>query len=59
MTDTPKCEWKSKDAFKDSFHTACGEWYMCDVNGGPDNMRFCPWCGKQIEVISDASADHG
>lgn len=46
-----KCEW-TYDEWHDCWETGCGNTFQF-IDGTPkDNkMRFCPYCGKEIEQV--------
>jgi DNA-directed RNA polymerase subunit RPC12/RpoP len=46
-----KCQWKLDEAHG-YYDTSCGEAFCFNNEDGPEKnkYRFCPYCGKEIEV---------
>ena len=53
--ENKKCEWTSDCS---DWETSCGKSF-CFEDGGPDHndMKFCPFCGKELEEIDCCEDD--
>lgn len=46
----PVCAWKRDD---DYWETSCGDAFQfADGGPGENNMRFCPYCGRALQVLA-------
>jgi len=54
MSSGDKCRWKWDDVHY-QYNTSCGDYFMQEH--GTDylepNFKFCPYCGREIEVVKD------
>jgi len=58
MTEDEKkiCEWESEDddgTFSSDWQTGCNNIFeFSEGNPKDNNFKFCPFCGKEIVIIS-------
>ena len=48
------CKWKY-DEDEDSYHSSCNDAFCLTTGNLKENhIKYCPFCGKKIEEISNA-----
>lgn len=47
-----KCSWKYDD-IGECWDTDCDRVFRFMESSDRDDFKFCPYCGKEIEVVSD------